>query len=191
MPPAPNRAEAAPAEENGASTAPATASPSGGIKAWLPLIVMVLLMPALAYAMTTFVIVPKLQKGLGGSTIATAPAAASAESGAKSKKEVAGAKKEAVPLNKLLVNVAGTMGARYLLVSLSVVGSGADFKAKMEEHDAQLRDMAQGALRTKTIADLEKPASQNLIRNELISGFNNILGDGTVEEIYFPEFAIQ
>jgi flagellar FliL protein len=190
MPPAPNRAEAAPAEENGASTAPA-APASGGIKAWLPLIVMVLLMPALAYAMTTFVIVPKLQKGLGGGSNATATGVASAESGAKSKKEVAGAKKEAVPLNKLLVNVAGTMGARYLLVSLSVVGSGADFRAKMEEHDAQLRDMAQGALRTKTIADLEKPASQNLIRNELISGFNNILGDSTVEEIYFPEFAIQ
>jgi flagellar basal body-associated protein FliL len=71
------------------------------------------------------------------------------------------------------------------------VGSGADFKAKMEEHDAQLRDMAQGALRTKTLADLEKPTAQNLIRNELISGFNNILGDGSVEEIYFPEFAIQ
>ena len=30
-----------------------------------------------------------------------------------------------------------------------------------------------------------------MIRNELISGFNNILGDGSVEEIYFPEFAIQ
>ena len=189
MPPAPNR-EAAP-EENGAETAPAPAAASGGIKAWLPLIVMVLLMPALAYAMTTFVIVPKLQKGLGGASTSTAASAASGDSGSKGKKEAAGAKKESVAMNKLLVNVAGTMGARYLLVSLSVVGTGADFKTKMEEHDAQLRDMAQGALRTKTIADLEKPTAQNLIRNELISGFNNILGDGAVEEIYFPEFAIQ
>lgn len=182
------RTEAAP-EANAAAEAPAA---SGGIKAWLPLIVMIVLMPVLAFAMTNFVIVPKLQKGLGGGSATTA-AASSGEAGAKGKKEgsVAGAKKESVPLNKLLVNVAGTMGARYLLVSLSVVGSGADFKTKMEEHDAQLRDMAQGALRTKTIADLEKPAAQNLIRNELISGFNNILGDGSVEEIYFPEFAIQ
>jgi len=178
----PDRAEGAP-EENGAAAA------SGGAKAWLPLIVMIVLMPVLAFAMTNFVILPKLQKGLGGG----ATVAASGEAGAKGKKEGAapGAKKESVALNKLLVNVSGTMGARYLLVSLSVVGSGADFKTKMEEHDAQLRDMAQGALRTKTIADLEKPTAQNLIRNELISGFNNILGDNTVEEIYFPEFAIQ
>jgi flagellar protein FliL len=188
MPPAPNRAEGAPEENGAADAAPAAAS--GGIKAWLPLIIMIVLMPVLAFAMTNFVIIPKLQKGLGGSTTTTA-SVGSGESAAKGKKESAAAKKESVALNKLLVNVAGTMGARYLLVSLSVVGSGTDFKAKMEEHDAQLRDMAQGALRTKTIADLEKPTAQNLIRNELISGFNNILGDSTVEEIYFPEFAIQ
>src|SRR5438270_751415 len=104
MPPAPNRAEEASVEENGASATSATAA-SGGIKAWLPLIVMVLLMPALAYAMTTFVIVPKLQKGLGGSSAtASAAPAASGESAAKSKKSTA-AKKESVPLNKLLVNV--------------------------------------------------------------------------------------
>ena len=194
MPPAPaNRPEATPqaddAPEASSAANNATAS-SGGFKAWLPLIVMVLLMPALAYAMTAFVIVPKLQKGLGAS--ASAPAststAAAGDSAAKPKKE---AKKESVALNKLLVNVAGTQSARYLLVSLSVVGSGPDFKTQMEAHDAQLRDMAQGALRTKTLADLEKPAAQNMIRNELLAGFNNILGDGSVEEIYFPEFAVQ
>lgn len=178
--------EAAPAANAPADSAPA--AQGGGFKAWLPLIVMVVLMPALAFAMTNFVILPKLQKSLGGS----ATASASGEtSGSKGKKEVASTKKESVPMNKLLVNVAGTMGARYLLVSLSVVGSSSDFKAQMDAHDAQLRDMAQSTLATKTLADLEKPDARNMIRNELLAGFNNILGDGTVEEIYFPEFAIQ
>jgi flagellar protein FliL len=191
MPAPANRTEANGGAEDAAEAASAaeksaTKSP-GGFVAWLPLILMVLLMPALAYAMTTFVIVPKLQKGLGG-TNAPAPVA---EAGAKTKKESPATKKESVPMNKLLVNVAGTMGARYLLVSLSVVGGGADFKNQVESHDAQLRDMAQSALATKTLADLEKPGARNMIRNELISGFNNILGDGAVEEIYFPEFAIQ
>lgn len=176
--------DAAPAANAAADGAPAQ---GGGFRAWLPLIIMALLMPALAYAMTTFVIVPKLQKGLGGSTTASS----GETGGGKGKKEVASAKKESVPMNKLLVNVAGTMGARYLLVSLSVVGSSSDFKAQMDAHDAQLRDMAQSTLATKTLADLEKPDARNMIRNELLAGFNNILGDGTVEEIYFPEFAIQ
>jgi flagellar FliL protein len=188
-----NRTEGATAPDDAATAeaAPAASSPaapSGGAKAWLPLIVMTLLMPALAYAMTNFVLLPKLQKGLGVS--GSASASETAASG-KPKKEASGAKTESVPINKLLVNVAGTMGARYLLVSLSVAGAGSDFKAQMDAHDAQLRDMAQSALSTKTLADLEKPGARNMIRNELLTGFNNILGDGTVQEIYFPEFAIQ
>ena len=70
------------------------------------------------------------------------------------------------------------MGSRYLLVSVTVVGTGGEaFKTKMTENDAQLRDMAMGALANKTLADLEKPGARNLIRTELINGFNNVLGE--------------
>ena len=156
----------------------------GGIKGWLPLILAVVLMPALAFGMTKFVIVPELQSSLG-----IKPAADG--SGGKSK-SASDAKKISVPLNKLLVNIAGTMGSRYLLVSVTVVGTGGEaFKAKMAENDAELRDMALGALATKTLADLEKPGARNLIRSELINGFNNILGDNSVQEIYISEFGIQ
>jgi flagellar FliL protein len=166
----------------GAATPKAAAS--GGFKAWLPLIVTMLLMPALAFGVAQFVILPQLQKGLGIKS-------ASGEASGSSKKESGGSKDESVVMNKLLVNVADTMGARYLLVSLSVVGNTSDFKQKMTDHDAQLRDMACGDLATKTLADLEKPGERNVIRNELITGFNNILGDSTVQEIYLTEFAIQ
>ena len=101
-------------------------------------------------------------------------------------------KKINVPFNKLLVNIAGTMGARYLLVSLSLASTGGEeFKTKLTEDEAPLRDMAMGILSTKTLADLEKPGARNLIRTELINGFNNILGDKSVSEIYITEFGIQ
>jgi len=168
------------------SQTPAPASSTGGAKAWLPLILSIALMPALAFAMTKFVLVPQLQKGL------TVKAATPGDKGDKTKKEGPNAKRETVIMNKLLVNVSGTMGARFLLVSLSIVGTGGEeFKTKMQEHEAQLKDMAQSTLRVKTIADLEKPNATNLIRTELITGFNNILGDASVQEIYFTEFAIQ
>jgi flagellar protein FliL len=161
---------------------------SAGFKAWLPLIITMLLMPALAFGVAQYVILPQLQKGLG---IKTATSTSSSGSSTETKKESPGGKQESVLMNKMLVNVAGTMGARYLLVSVSVAGTGSDFKDKMTEHDAQLRDMACGALATKTLADLEKPGARNLIRTELITGFNNILGDSSVQDIYFTEFAIQ
>jgi flagellar FliL protein len=169
------------------AAAPAPVPSGGGFISWLPLLVSFLLMPALAYGVAQFVILPQLQKGLGISGSGTTVPAKKEATASKS----ANAKQESVVMNKLLVNVADTMGARYLLVSLSVVGNASDFKDKMTEHDAQLRDMACGALSTKTLADLEKPDARNLIRTELMTGFNNILGDSMVQDIYFTEFAIQ
>jgi flagellar protein FliL len=135
--------------------------------------------------MTKFVIVPELQKSLG------IKEPADSAGGAKSKKS-ADAKKVSLPFNKLLVNIAGTMGSRYLVVSVTLVGSGGEeFKGKITEHDAALRDMAMTTLANKTLADLEKPGARNLIRTELINGFNNVLGDNSIQEIYITEFAIQ
>ena len=174
-------------EEPAETPAKPIAPPSGGFKAWLPLIITMLLMPALAFGVAQYVILPQLQKGLG---IKTAGIASSSNS-SSTKKESSNVKTQSVLMNKMLVNVAGTMGARYLLVTVSVEGTGSDFSQKMQDHDAQLRDMACGSLATKTLADLEKPGARNLIRSELITGFNNILGDSVVQDIYFTEFAIQ
>jgi len=166
------------------SETPAEASApvsGGGFKAWLPLITTMLVMPLLAYMTTSFILLPRLQRALG----ITAHARGS-DSDGKS-----GSRKELVPMNKLLVNVSGTMGARYLLVSLSISGTSSDFKTKLQESEPQLRDLACSALASKTLADLEKPGARNLIRTELISGFNRILGGAVVQEIFLTEFAIQ
>jgi flagellar protein FliL len=170
---------AAPAE----TPAPAP-NTSGVFKAWLPLIITVLLMPALAYAMTVFVLLPRIQTGLG-------IAAPTVETGAKPKPNAPGAKKITVAINKLLVNVAGTMGSRCLLVSMSLGSTDPGFQQKMTEKDAALRDAASSVLAAKTLTDLEKPDERNLIRTELLTGFNNILGSDEVQEIYLTEFAIQ
>ncbi len=185
MPPTANRIVAVTDPEESAAENPAAVSPAAAsgaaLNAWLPLLITVLLMPALAYLMTTLVLVPRLQKGLG-----VTPAAAEAAAAKPGQ-----AKRESVLMSKLLVNVAGTMGSRYLLVSLSVVGNDPEFKLKVQEYEPQLRDMACSALESKTLADLERPGSRNLIRSELLSGFNNILGGSVIQEIYITEFAIQ
>lgn len=172
----------------------------GGIKPMLPLILNVVLMPVMAYVMTVFVLLPKMNSG-GVPVHARAESSESAESGSghgePAKEEHGGGKhggggKASVPLSaKVLVNVSGTAGTRYLLAALTLVGTHAELKESVEKNDAQLRDVASSVLATKTIADLDKPGSRNLIRTELISAFNGVLGEGRVKEIYFTEFAIQ
>jgi flagellar basal body-associated protein FliL len=198
-----------PTENKGAPNEPV---PGGGLKAWLPLILMAVLMPALAYAMTSFVLLPKLKKALGVETVsaregesaghdATSDGKPEPKHGAKSEgkkdggpgsQDVSRGKgpKIKVPLTKIVVNVSGSLGTRLLLASFTLVGSGSDFKIKVEESTDQLRDIAASILGSKTIADLEKPEARNLIRAELLSQFNSALGGG-VHEIYITEFAIQ
>ncbi len=188
-------------KETGAPAAAAGAAKveKGALMAWLPLGLAVVLMPALAFATTNFLLIPKLRKELGltDAPAAAATAAAPAEAGA-APAATHGAEgaattggKESVPMTKLLVNVAGTMGSRFLMTSLTLVGGGADFRKKVEDRDAQLRDLACSILAVKTIADLEKPGARNVIRSELQNAFNGILGDSSVKDIFFTDFAIQ
>jgi flagellar FliL protein len=187
----------------------APAAGGGGMKAMLPLILNVVLMPVMAYVMTVFVLLPKINnanvgahaKSEGGEAAADgAHGDAKAEDHGGSGKEEksgggkhgGGGAKQSVPLSaKVIVNVAGTAGTRYLLAQLTLVGTHAELKDNVDKNDAQLRDVASSVLGTKTIADLDKPGSRNLIRTELIGAFNGVLGEGRVKEIYFTEFAIQ
>jgi flagellar FliL protein len=187
-------------KETGAPAAAAGAAKGGkgALMAWLPLGLAVVLMPALAFATTNFLLIPKLRKELGltgapAAAAAAAPAEAGAAPAATHGAEGAATTggKESVPMTKLLVNVAGTMGSRFLMTSLTLVGGGADFRKKVEDRDAQLRDLACSILAVKTIADLEKPGARNVIRSELQNAFNGILGDSSVKDIFFTDFAIQ
>ena len=185
----PSKAPAEPAAEKTPDPAPVKATGSG-FKPWLPLVANIVLMPVLAYATVALLILPKMQ-----------PSAVAAHSNGESVKgektssqagKEGGKQKTTVPLSaKILVNVAGTMGTRYLLASLTLVGSNPELKTLVERNDPELRDRAASALSVKTINDLEKPGARNLIRTELLSVFNNVLGEGAVTDIYFTEFAIQ
>ena len=182
-----------------AAAAGAPAAESGGIKPFIPLLANLILMPVLAYAMTAFVLVPKLaKKSHPDAAVESAAPAHGEESSHGGKSEGGGATdsngkiKYSVPLSKkTLVNVSGTMGTRYLLAEFILVGNSASLKTQVEKNDAELRDAAASALASKTIADLEKPGIRNLVRSELITIFNSILGKGAVSEIYLTEFAIQ
>jgi flagellar FliL protein len=195
-----NRLDATkPAEEvrNGDKTsaaAPVPAAPSG-MKAWIPLMVNILLMPVIAYGVTTFVLIPKLQGGKTEAVAVTpeAPAGGGEHGAAEANSGKTGVRgKVSAPLGgKVLVNVAGTAGTRYLVANITLVGKRADLKAMVDTNDAELRDAASSILSGKTITDLEKPGMRNIIRAELISAFNDILGKDTVNEIYLTEFAVQ
>src|SRR6186997_2106047 len=115
-----NRLEQAkPAEEGAAAENKAAAAPvKRGGGTWVPLIANIILMPAIAWALATFVLIPKIQKS-HGSAAATEESAGESHGGSSDHGAKGSKTKVTVPLSdKVLVNVAGTAGTRYLVARI-------------------------------------------------------------------------
>ena len=185
--------------------APAAAS-KGGIGKWIPAIAALILAPACSWAVVQFVMLPKLQKqiaaaqpasagGEGGATGAEeAPAAESAGGG----KEASGGKEakdgkggNTYDFQNVVVNLAGTMGTRYLKTSFTVTGLNGNFKTTIESNKARLTDVTLNVLSSLTLADLEEPGSKNVLRDKLVAAYNQVLGARVVDQVYFADFLIQ
>ena len=188
------------AEATPVANAPAKA-PAGGIKAWLPVLAAVLLAPAATWATVEFVLVPRLQKKLA--VPAAAPGEHAAEPGAHAAPAPAAHgkpgkdgkdPKEGGPsyeFQNVVVNLAGTMGTRYLKTSFLVTGADANIKTIFEGAKPKLTDVTLNVLSSLTLADIEEPGAKNVIREKLVAAYNQALGRKVADQVYFSDFVIQ
>jgi flagellar FliL protein len=173
----------------------------GGAGAWLPIIAAILLAPVATWATVEFFLLPRLQKKLATPSVAAAeePAAEHGSSGhgAKPKegkpgKEGGGGGAASYEFQNVVVNLAGTMGTRYLKTSFLVTGAKeADIKAAFEVAKPRLTDVTLNVLSSLTLADLEEPGAKNVIREKLVGAYNQALGRKVAEQVYFSDFVIQ
>lgn len=184
----------------------------------MPVLLVVLLVPALCYATTQYVLLPKLKAAMGPAEAAHEEAAAEdghgggghgekkAEGKETAKKEAGGhgAKKEekgkgggsgnyahSHEFGDVIVNLAGVKGTRYLRTKFTLASSDANLETLIKTNENQLRDIAIGVLGTQTLDSLEAPGARNAIRSDLIAQFNNALRGEVIEQIYFTEFVVQ
>lgn len=198
-------AAAAPAKDGAAApAAPGAAAPAkGGIGGWIPVIAVVVLAPALTFAAVEFVLVPRLQTKLAiaASGELPPPEHAAEESsggghgGGGHGKEGKEGKEGGSPnfeFKDLVVNLAGTMGTRYLKTTFIVTGpSGAATKPVFEGAKDQLKDVTISVLSSLTLSDLEEPGAKNVIREKLVNAYNQALTKKVAEQVYFSEFVVQ
>lgn len=180
----------------------------GALMAWMPAIAAVILAPAVTFGVAEFVLLPRLQAKLAlppadaHAKAEAAPAAAEEheeENAAKEEKGGHGGKegKEAAggpnyEFSNVVVNLAGTMGTRYLKTSFIVTGvGGKSVRGAFETQKAKLTDITLNVLSSLTLADLEEPGSKNVLREKLVAAYNQALGKRLVEQVYFSDFVIQ
>ena len=190
-------AGAAPAAA-GAAPALATAAPTGGIKAWIPTIAVLILAPACTWAVGQFVLIPQLQKKLAAAPVgehASEEPATKSEGGHGGKEGKEGKEgKDNSPnyeFQNIVVNLAGTMGTRYLKTTFLVTGAEANIKSVFETNKPRLTDVTLNVLSSLSLADLEEPGAKNVLREKLVAAYNQALGKKVAEQVYFSDFVVQ
>jgi len=205
----PDAAAAAPSSTTTPATPVPNAAPAakgGGIKALIPLIAAIVLAPVLSWAVAEFVLVPRLQKKLATVKVGEAGeehAAAAAEPEAKAEGGKEGKGKEGKEGGKegsnpatyefqnVVVNLAGTMGTRYLKTTFIVTGTDPKIKSTFEGQKAKLTDVTLNVLSSLSLADLEEPGAKNILREKLVLAYNQALGHRVAEQVYFSDFVVQ
>lgn len=209
-PPPPGAADKAPPADKHAAPAAAAADAAPkaggkGIATFIPLIAVVVLAPALSWGVGQFVLLPQLKKQLAVpidpkaavAPAADAPPAEAPEASGKEGKEGKGKKGEvAAPSNtyefsNVVVNLAGTMGTRYLKTTFIVTGSEKNIRSTFDTNKAKLLDVTLNVLSALSLSDLEEAGAKNLIREKLIGAYNQALGKKTVDQVYFSDFVVQ
>lgn len=96
-----------------------------------------------------------------------------------------------VTLPPFLVNLADPLGRRYIKMTLDVEVINAETAQALEGAQAKVRDAVILLLSSKSYADLAPLENKILLKNELVTRLNQILGGSKIIRVYFTELVIQ
>lgn len=159
----------------------------GGI---LPLVGVAVATLVLGGGVGAFVVGPMLAGGAAeGTTVSAAEhggevAAASGGHGGE-------AVSEDYSIENLVVNPAGTQGARFLIVTLTLVPDDGATRDQLVARDAEIRDRLLQVLAAKTVGELSDPSQREQIKEEILAAVAAVVKPGKIRRIFLPQFVLQ
>jgi len=164
----------------------------GGGNPWIPVIVILIMLPVLSFAMTEFVLIPKIKTAVGADK--TAPGNHTGEGHGKGHGDgdaKAGKVMTQYAFDDIVANLSGSMQSRYVKVSFTVEGDDPNFEALMDANKVKMVDITLGVLNSLSMRDLEQPGIKNIVRNDLLSAFHTLMKKKVIHQIYFTAFVVQ
>jgi flagellar protein FliL len=109
---------------------------------------------------------------------------------------------EVITVSDLIVNPASTGGRRYLKLAAAIEvrmgkkkgkakAEGAEGKGEASLQEAQIRDLLIRELSARTLEELTDPTAKEEMRQTILAGLNDLLGQGKVTNLYFTEYVVQ
>ena len=176
------------------SATPAAAPAAKPKSAWGPALTVIILLPAISFVLSEFVLFPRLQNrfeqavgqiNMAESTTANNPASTSEEN-------IMGEKKT-YEVKDVMSNI-GTEGGgqvRYARVSFVLEGQGDNFPDLMKQNEARFIDATLDVFSVLSLEDLNNPNVKNIVKSQLLQRFEDIIGSKRVENLFFSQFVIK
>jgi flagellar FliL protein len=152
------------------------------VKGLVKIVVPLVIQAAIAFALVTFVVSPKMR----GEPFPWAKEVAS-EGEDPAMRELG----PLLPIDEILVNVAQTQGRRYFKTSLTLEIEGKDLQTQAEARMPILRGKVIDLLSTKSMEQLVEPAARDSLKKEILETLNANVSGGTFRDLYFTEFLVQ
>ncbi len=182
------------------AAAPAAAA-KGDKMPFISLVLALVLAPAITFGVAKFVLIPALKAELNPDAAHGEEHVAEAEEGHGEEggghggghDEEGEAKGDAksYAFENMVVNLAGTMGTRYLKCSFVVTGRDNGLRSAFDARKVQLTDVTLSVLSSLSLVELEEAGAKNLLRERLVNSYNQALGKALAEQVYFSDFVIQ
>ncbi len=168
------------------------AAPPSGIKRLMPLILGTVIGLSVGVGTGFMVVGPMASKSLGfNAPSGNAAHADDEEEDAEADSIAAGKAPVVYTLDNLVLNPAGSNGARFLLVTVAFECVDAAAVTALQTRDAELRDVVLTTLGRKSVEELIPVASRDSIKTELAGAINTRFGKKAVTRLYFPQFVVQ
>jgi flagellar FliL protein len=182
-----------PPEPAGAAPTEAAPARKSVIASLLPALLAIVAAPAASWAICVFVLIPRFKTELETVVVAESPAkpAVAKGSGHGKASGEAASSKNGYKFENIVVNLAGTMGTRYLKTTFLVTGGDEALVATFESNRVVLVDVTLNVLSSLSLTDLEEAGAKNLIREKLVQSYNQALGRKVAEQVFFSDFVVQ
>lgn len=94
-------------------------------------------------------------------------------------------------IDNIIVNPAGSQGARFLMASVAIELTDSKLDERLKAHEVELRDAVISTLERQTMAMLNRPGARDSVRVELEAKIRPFAQSSRPLHVYLPQFVVQ
>lgn len=162
--------------------------------AWGPALTVIILLPAISFILSEFVLFPRLQNRFEravGQINVTEPLSTGGK--ATALEENFSGEKMSYEIKDIMSNIGSeSIGqVHYVRIGFVLEGHGDNFSDLMKQNEARFIDTTLDVFSALSLEDINDPNIKNIVKGQLLQRFEETVGNKRIENLFFSQFVIK